>query len=76
MSKTTNTYQLGMKGANQWVGEDVLIFQPNEPFYFSVVAVTRLQVMEISKSDMINKLPQQFLKSLETSALKRKEWIQ
>jgi hypothetical protein len=49
MSKTTNTFQLGLKGKLQWVGEDILILDPNENFYFNVVAVGKVTAMEISK---------------------------
>jgi hypothetical protein len=57
MSKTTNTFQFGVKGRGQWIGEDILILGPNDPFYFSVIAVGRVQVIEISKNDMLTKLP-------------------
>jgi hypothetical protein len=46
-----------MKGANQWVGEDVVILQSGEPFYFSVVAVGRVTAYEISKHDLMTKMP-------------------
>ena len=70
MSKTTNSFQFGLKGKSQWVGEDILIFKGIETFYFSAVAVGRVTVIEISKQDMISKLPQQCLKLLEKSSLK------
>jgi hypothetical protein len=57
MSKTTNTFQFGVKGRGQWIGEDILILGSNDPFYFSVIAVGRVQVIEISKNDMLTKLP-------------------
>ena len=75
MSKTTNTFQFGVKGKGQWVGEDILALGNNEPFYFSVVAIGKMQVIEISKSDMLNKLPSQCIKNLERGSIKRKEWV-
>ena len=57
MSKTTNTYQLGIKGANQWVGEDVVIMAPDEPFYFSAIAIGKVHAFEIEKRDIQSKLP-------------------
>jgi len=59
MSKTTNQFQLGKKGAKQWVCEDVLILG-GSPFQFSVVAQSRMTVIEISKADMQTKLPHSF----------------
>jgi hypothetical protein len=76
MSKTTNSFQFGLKGKSQWVGEDILIFKGIETFYFSAVAVGRVTVIEISKQDMISKLPQQCLKLLEKSAFKRRDFVQ
>ncbi len=38
MSKTTNSFQFGVKGKNQWVGEDILILSGQETFYFSAIA--------------------------------------
>ncbi|CDW85500.1 UNKNOWN [Stylonychia lemnae] len=76
MSKTTNTFQFGVKGKGQWVGEDILILNGQDhPFYFSVVAVGRVNVLEISRLDMVTKLPQQFVKYLEKSSLKRKDFV-
>lgn len=42
MSKTTNTFQFGVKGKGQWVGEDIIILGSDDRFYFSVVAVGRV----------------------------------
>ena len=75
MSKTTNSFQFGVKGKGQWVGEDIMVLASNEPFYFSVIAMGRMQVIEISKSDMLSKLPSQCVKHLERSSIKRKEWV-
>lgn len=57
MSRTTNTFQFGVKGKGQWIGEDILIMAPGETFYFSAVAVGRVHVIEIAKNDMLSKLP-------------------
>eukprot|EP00347_Sterkiella_histriomuscorum_P015136 403358183 len=75
MSKTTNQFKFGVKGKSQWVGEDILIFSGQETFYFSVVAVGKVTALEISRMDMISKLPQQFVKYLEKGSLKRKEFV-
>lgn len=58
MSKTTNQFKFGVKGKQQWVGEDILIFNGHEPFYFSVIAVGKVLALEIARPDMISKLPQ------------------
>lgn len=35
MSKTTKTFQFGVKGKHSWVGEDILILQTMDPIYFT-----------------------------------------
>lgn len=75
MSKTINTFQIGTKGPGQWVGEDLLILQPGEGSQYSVIAKTRMVVYEMAKNDMIQKLPQAFIKQVEISAKKRCDWI-
>ena len=37
------------KGKYNWVGEDILLLQPMEPLYYSVIAQGRVVALEISK---------------------------
>ncbi len=52
-----------------------MILGPNEPLYFSIIAVGRVTAIEITKADMQSKLPYQFLKFLEKSSIKRRDWL-
>ena len=52
-----------------------MVLGPNEPLYFSAIAVGRVTVIEIQKPDMLSKLPSQFVKQMERAAIKRKEFL-
>lgn len=75
MSHTTNHFYLTTKGRCTWVGEDILYLLPQEPFYFSVVAVGRVVALEISRADMVSKLPSQVVEWLRRGAQRRREWF-
>ena len=75
MSQTTNSFQFGVKGKQQWIGEDILIIKSTDPIYYSAIAVGRVIALEISKNDMVSKLPMQFIRNLEAGCVNRKEWF-
>lgn len=54
MSTTTNSFQFGIKAEKEWIGEDILILK-DLPFPFSIVAKTKVVLLEIQRADM-NKL--------------------
>lgn len=65
LSQTTNSFQLGIIGENQWTGDENLVFKDN-PFPFSIVAKTKIQSLMISKSDLLSgKIPRDLIISLE-----------
>jgi len=68
-----------MKGKFQWVGEDVLVLgtrdTAEDSLYYSVIAVGKVVALEISRIDMLSKLPVQVVKWLEKGCLKRREWF-
>ena len=43
--RTTDTFTFGIKGPMQWVGEDVIIMGPNQPYKYSVIAITKIRVL-------------------------------
>lgn len=57
MSRTTNSFVFASKGKYNWVGEDILLLQPMDPLYYSVIAQGRVVALEISKSELASKLP-------------------
>jgi hypothetical protein len=57
MSNTTNSFVFASKGKYNWVGEDILLLQPMDPLYYSVIAQGRVVALEISKSELASKLP-------------------
>jgi CRP-like cAMP-binding protein len=60
----------------QWVGEDVVIMGHNEPYRYSVVAVTRMKVYAIEKQDLLQRLNVTFISHLIKQAKIRTEWIE
>ena len=52
-----------------------MILTPVDPIYFSAIAVGKVHALEISKSDMMTKLPNLLLKQIERASWKRKEWF-
>jgi hypothetical protein len=57
MSRTTNSFVFASKGKYCWVGEDILLLQPMDPLYYSVIAQGRVVALEISKVELASKLP-------------------
>ncbi len=43
--RTTDTFTFGIKGPMQWVGEEVLIMEYNEPYKYSVIAQNRMRIV-------------------------------
>lgn len=74
--RTTDTFTFGIKGPMQWVGEDVVIMGHNEPYRYSVVAVTRMKVYAIEKQDLLQRLNVTFISHLIKQAKIRTEWIE
>jgi len=75
ISETTSTFQLGLCGPNEWVGEDILILN-DLPFPFSIVAKTEVVALKISKYDLQNKIPSKFKNYLEQKSKDRNIWLQ
>lgn len=75
ISETTSTFQLGLAGPYDWVGEDILILN-DIPFPFSVIAKTEVVALKISKNDLFNKFPSEFKSLLEEQWKDRNKWLQ
>ena len=74
--RTTDSFTFGIKGPQQWVGEDVLIMVHNEAYRYSVVALTRMRVLQIEKQDLLQRLSVSFISQLIKQAKSRAEWIE
>lgn len=75
LSQTTTTFQFGLKGKNQWVGEDILILATLDTMYYSATAVGKVVALEISKMDMLQKLPSLLVKNLEKASRRRRDFF-
>jgi len=75
ISETTSTFPLGLCGAYDWIGEDILILN-DLPFPFSIIAKTRVIAYKISKNDLQNKIPYEFRRILEEQSKDRNKWLQ
>lgn len=75
MSATTNTFQFGMKGKYNWVGEDILVLPGSEPMYYSAIAKGRVVALEISRNDITSKIPVVVVKAMEKGCRLRREWF-
>lgn len=69
------TFQFGIKGKHSWVGEDILLMTTMEPIFYSAVAIGKVVALEISKNDLVSKLPFTFLKNLEKASARRKDFF-
>jgi ribosomal protein L20A (L18A) len=73
LSPTTNSFQFGVKSDKQWLGEEAIIHR-DQPFKYSVIAKTKMNVLEIAISDIASKMPRDFILSIEHCVKKRNEW--
>lgn len=75
LSKTVQTFQFGIKGKHSWVGEDILLMQTMDPIFYSAVAIGKVVALEISKNDILSKMPVPFIKNLEKASLRRRDFF-
>lgn len=74
ISKTTNTYNLGLVAPQGWFGEDPLIFK--YPAYtYNVHAKSSVRVLEIAKSTFDMIFPRFIIKDLQQTALVKLDWL-
>lgn len=75
MSTTTNTFMIGILGKGTWIADDIALNRDDtSTFNYSVVSQTQVKVLEISKQDMINKMPRDFILDIENTYQDRKNW--
>ena len=74
-SSTINSFQLGKITENEWAGHEMLIFK-NQPMPFSVIASTFVDVLEISKSNLLTKFHNDILINIEINAKEKFKFIQ
>ena len=66
-SSTLNSFQIGIIQEKQWAGDELLIFK-EDPFPFSVVTTTVVDLLCITKSDLFTKFPKDIRELLENKA--------
>ncbi len=66
-SNTLNSFQIGLVSEGQWAGDEVTVLR-DDPYPFSVVAVTVVEALSISKTDLLLKLPKDMRDLIEQKA--------
>ena len=74
-SRTLNSFQIGIVEEKQWAGDEVLA-RKDEPFMYSVVAQTVVELLCISKADLTNatKISKDIQEQLREKAQRKLEW--
>ncbi len=75
-SDTINKFQFGILERNQWAGEERLLKEREEPFDYSVVAMSKVLAYAISKRDAEKRLPTEFKEFLQRIVSERFRWIE
>lgn len=75
LSKTLNTLQYGILQKNQWAGEERLIKSEEEPFDYSIIALTKVRAYAITKNDAKKKLPREIMLKIMKNVDQRIKWF-
>ncbi len=75
LSNTTNKFQFGILEADQWVGAERLLRKFDAPLDYSVVALTRIKALAITKHDA-GKFPQELRQRLMDMMQNRYMWTE
>ncbi|CDW79456.1 UNKNOWN [Stylonychia lemnae] len=75
-SHTLNSFQIGIIEEKQWAGDEILA-RKDEPFLYSVVCQTCVELLCISKADLTNssKINKDIQEQLRDKAQKKLEWV-
>lgn len=74
MSTSINRFQIGVVGAGQWVGDEIILLK-NDPHEYSVVANSHVIAYEISKEEYLLKFPKEILNLFRTSVIEKYRFI-
>ena len=59
MSSALNTFNIGVILPTSWIGEGIVVKNFKSPY--SIIADSQIKVLRISRKDMLEKLPKDFL---------------
>lgn len=74
-SQTMNTFQLGFIDEKEWAGNEIIIYK-DSILPFSIVTNSYVEAYQISKEDLLNKIPKDIQNSVEKFALERLKFNQ
>jgi hypothetical protein len=75
LSRTTNTYQFGILDKNQWIAEERLLKERDEPAGYSVVAGTPVKGFVITKEDAQRKFTKEIMDFIQKLVQQRYLWV-
>eukprot|EP00347_Sterkiella_histriomuscorum_P008024 403346662 len=75
-SQTLNSFQIGIIEEKQWAGDEILA-RKDEPFLYSIVCQTCVELLCISKADLTNsqKIHKDIQEQIKDKAQKKLEWV-
>ena len=76
LSRSINTFQIGLLESNQWAGEERVFKKDEQPFDYSIVARTSVEAYEIYKQDARKKLTTELMNYLARIMEQRYNWIE
>eukprot|EP00826_Nyctotherus_ovalis_P055480 TRINITY_DN7367_c0_g1_i11.p2 TRINITY_DN7367_c0_g1~~TRINITY_DN7367_c0_g1_i11.p2 ORF type:complete len:339 (-),score=78.60 TRINITY_DN7367_c0_g1_i11:176-1192(-) len=75
LSRTTNTYQFGILEGNQWVAEERLLRDRDEPAGYSVVTRTWVKGFTVCRKDAQRKFTREIMDFIQELAQQRYYWV-
>lgn len=75
-SQTTNSLQISLIGENHWIGDEALVIDEGQPYPFSVITSSRVVVYEITREDLLQKLPKDVTHVLKRNCRKKLNFLQ
>ncbi len=75
-SQTTNSFQLGILSANEWIGDEFLFFGDSQSVPYSITSTKPLLVYALSREDFYSKFSKEMQMFLEENAAHKCRWIE
>lgn len=75
LSRTTNTYQFGILEKNQWIAEERLLRDRDEPAGYSVVTRTWVKGFVVSRKDAQRKFTREIMDFIQGLVQQRYYWV-
>ena len=75
LSSTTTSFQFGIIEKNQWVGEERLLKNQDEPTGYSIIARTNVKAFSITRQDASRKFTKEIMDFIQDVVKQRCEWI-